>query len=111
MRKIIACIDCADGGDGLIQFTEFVLAGSSKKNLLCQENIIKEFNYLDVDHDGMIGLEDMRKFLISYSDNVPENVEMQTMLREIILGIPKKIINLSPEGWDLGPKFITFEVF
>ena len=34
MKRIISCIDFADGGDGLIQFTEFLLAGCSKKNLL-----------------------------------------------------------------------------
>lgn len=47
MKKIINCIDFADGGDGLIQFTEFILAGCSKKNLLSYDNIMKEFIYLD----------------------------------------------------------------
>jgi len=48
MRKIIACIDFADGGDGLIQFTEFVLAACSKASLLNHDNIVKEFQYLDM---------------------------------------------------------------
>ena len=43
MKTIIDCIDCADGGDGLIQFTEFILAGCNKKALLTPENIMKEF--------------------------------------------------------------------
>ena len=41
MRKIIDCIDFVDGGDGLIQFTEFVLAGCNKSTLLTFDNIIK----------------------------------------------------------------------
>ena len=69
MKKIINCIDFADGGDGLIQFTEFILAGCSKKNLLVSENILKEFTYLDMDKDGVIGYEDVRKFMMSYCDD------------------------------------------
>ena len=49
MRKIIRCIDFADDGDGLIQFTEFVLAGCSKKILLSTENMITEFKFVDID--------------------------------------------------------------
>ena len=49
MKKIIRAIDFADGGDGLIQFTEFVLAACSKKNLLSADNMIKEFRYIDSD--------------------------------------------------------------
>ena len=52
MNQIIQCIDFADGGDGLIQFTEFVLAGCSKKNLLTTENMVKEFKFVDMDSDG-----------------------------------------------------------
>lgn len=52
MEKIIKCIDFVDGGDGMIQFTEFVLAGCSKKNLLSSDNMINEFNFVDMDKDG-----------------------------------------------------------
>lgn len=57
-----------------------------------------------MDHDGMIGLEDMRKFLLSYS-RAFENGEIQAMLVEIT--------NLSANKMDpeSGPKFITFDAF
>ena len=83
MKRIISCIDFADGGDGLIQFTEFLLAGCSKKNLLVEDNIIKEFNYLDMDKDGQIGLNDMRKFMMSYSEDSTEAME-EGVLKEMI---------------------------
>ena len=92
MRKIISCIDFADGGDGLIQFTEFILAGCSKKTLLSQENIIKEFSYLDMDKDGVIAYEDIRKFMMSFSDSeqtMQENF-LEDMLSEIIQIYTKK---------------------
>ena len=123
MKRIISCIDFADGGDGLIQFTEFLLAGCSKKNLLVQENIIKEFHYLDMDHDGQIGLEDMRKFLMSYADNAAEATSdgmLQGILEEIVLLYKKKHNELdeddhpamiAPANWDVQPKSINFAQF
>ena len=52
MRRVIAHIDYSGGGDGLIQFSEFLLAGCSKKNLLTEANVMKEFTYLDMDKDN-----------------------------------------------------------
>lgn len=36
-------MDLIDGGDGLIQYTEFLVCGANKKSLLSAENIRKEF--------------------------------------------------------------------
>lgn len=118
MQKIIKCID--DGGDGLIQFTEFVLASCSKKNLLSEAHIITEFTYLDMDKDGMIGIDDMRKFLLSYSDKVLESGEMLKMLQEIAciysndknkMVIKKKASATEVDNLESGAKYITMEVF
>ena len=79
-------IDFGGGGDGLIQFTEFILAGCSKKELLTPENIFKEYNYLDFDKDGLVGLDDIRKFMMSFSDSESslEPGYLEGMLSEII---------------------------
>ena len=37
------------GGDDLIQYTEFLIAGSNKAILFREENCQKEFNFLDLD--------------------------------------------------------------
>lgn len=72
MRHVIKNMDFADGGDGLIQFSEFILAACTKKHLLVSENIIKEFTYLDMDKDGVIGRADITKFLTTYDGDKPE---------------------------------------
>ena len=79
-------IDFGGGGDGLIQFTEFILAGCNKKDLLTPENIRKEYDYLDFDKDGLVGLEDIRKFMMSFSDSetTMEPNYLEDMLSEII---------------------------
>ena len=51
------------GGDGLIQFTEFLVAGCDKQLLLSSENIHKEFLYLDEDKDCFINAKDIEKFI------------------------------------------------
>ena len=86
MTRIIRSIDFNDGGDGLIQFTEFVLAGCSKKNLLSSDNMIKEFRYIDSDQDGEISVEDVRKFLQSYSESTKfcDQESISAMILEII---------------------------
>ena len=46
MEKMVLHIDFGAGqnsGDGLIQFTEFIIAACDKKSLLSEENIRKEF--------------------------------------------------------------------
>ena len=61
------------------------MAGCSKKALLAQSNIIKEFRYVDMDGDDSIGLEDMRKFVMSYSDASPtEEGAFENMMETII---------------------------
>ena len=56
------------GGDGLIQFTEFLVAGCDKHTLLSVENIRKEFLYLDHDKDGFINTHDIEKFMYGLAD-------------------------------------------
>ena len=84
MRDVIKNMDFAHGGDGLIQFSEFILAACQKKHLLISENIIKEFTYLDVDKDGVIGRADIHKFLTTFTGKIPEPESIETMLDEII---------------------------
>ena len=61
------------GGDGLIQYQEFLVAGCDKRNLLSERNLEKEFEFIDVDKDGFIGPDDIEKFMIENVD--PETVE------------------------------------
>ena len=102
MKRIISAI--AGSPEGCIQFTGFILAGCTKKNLLSADNIVKEFNYLDMDHDGMIGFEDMRKFLLSYSSYFEEG-EIQAMLKEITN------LSANKNEPDMGSRSITFDAF
>lgn len=123
MKRIVACIDFADGGDGLIQFTEFILAGCNKKNLLVQEHIIEEFKFLDMDKDGQIGIEDMRKFLMTFSEDAGEaatDAALEAMLEEIVQLYLRKHNQVDedehpamvmPVNWQEKPKFINFAQF
>ena len=76
-----------------------------------------------MDHDGQIGLEDMRKFLMSYADNATEATSdgmLQGILEEIVLLYKKKHNELdeddhpamiAPANWDVQPKSINFAQF
>ena len=66
MKKMVASMDLPGtktGGDGLIQFTEFLVAACDKVTLLTQENIQKQFKQLDADQDGVINAHDIEKFM------------------------------------------------
>ena len=66
MKKMVDSMDLPGtktGGDGLIQFTEFLCAACDKVTLLTSENIHKEFRYLDADQDGVINANDIEKFM------------------------------------------------
>ena len=62
MQRMLKFMDFG-GGDGLIQFTEFLIAGSNKAVLLSDGNLQKEFKFLDLDQDGFIGPEDIETFM------------------------------------------------
>ena len=72
MHKMLRFMDVS-GGDGLIQFSEFLVAGCDKRNLLSTANVEKEFDFLDQDQDGYIGPEDMEKFMTNYVD--PDTID------------------------------------
>ena len=42
------------GGDGKIQFSEFMAASSDKDKLLTESNLKKAFNFFDVNQDDRI---------------------------------------------------------
>ena len=46
-----------------ICFTEFLIASCNKNNLLCENNLITTFKYIDDDGDGFISRDDFRKFV------------------------------------------------
>ena len=71
-----------------------------------------------MDNDGLIGLEDMRKFLMSYSDDdALEDGACENMLYDIIEWWSRdnekdeKANFDTPAEWNNGPKFISFTVF
>ena len=116
MKKIIRAIDFADGGDGLIQFTEFVLAACSKKNLLSADNMIKEFRYIDSDQDGEISVDDIRKFLQSYSESSKhcDETSINNMITEIITVYrPDQALKTEeiPTEWRAGPRSLSYNHF
>lgn len=46
--------------DGLIDYSEFLLAVADSKELLCPEHLIKAFNTLDRNQDGYVSVEDLK---------------------------------------------------
>ena len=87
MLRMLKFIDFG-GGDGLIQFTEFLIAGSNKAVLFKEENCQKEFKFLDLDQDGFIGLEDIETFMTGICREVTlkksNNLQnIKQMLKEI----------------------------
>ena len=66
MQKMLKFMDLS-GGDGLIQFTEFIVAGCDKRSLLTEANLQKEFQFLDVDQDSFIGPSDIEKFMYGFA--------------------------------------------
>ena len=87
MQKILKFMDLS-GGDGLIQFTEFLVAGCDKRNLLTEANIKKEFEFLDYDKDKFIGPDDIEKFMYAHADkgnleNDEDSKNFHTLLSEI----------------------------
>ena len=67
MQKILKFMDLS-GGDGLIQFTEFLVAGCDKQSLLTEANIRKEFEFLDLDKDKFITPSDIENFMYRFAD-------------------------------------------
>ena len=72
MQKMLKYMDLS-GGDGLIQFTEFLIAGCDKRSLLTEANLLKEFEFLDLDKDNFIGPGDIEKFMYGFASK--ENIE------------------------------------
>ena len=52
----------------MIQFTEFLVAGCDKKLICNEDNIRKEFEFLDDDNSGIIGTEEIIKFMNGMTD-------------------------------------------
>lgn len=88
MERMVLQIDFGAGknsGDGLIQFTEFIMAACDKKLLLSEENIRKEFQYLDRDQDGFINENDIEKLMFGFSDPANhEATDFKNILQEIM---------------------------
>ena len=73
-----------------------------------------------MDKDNMIGQEDIRRFLMAFSDGGGETTAddvIQTMLSEIIVAFEQKnkpdeeSPRGQPPGWESAPKYINFEQF
>ena len=66
MQRMINSMDLEGtktGGDGLIQYSEFLVAACNKQSLLEGSNINKEFKYLDHDKDGVLDVSDIERFM------------------------------------------------
>jgi Ca2+-binding EF-hand superfamily protein len=70
--------------DGVVQFTEFVVAASKKLLLLTQDNVNATFAWLDADRDGRITTKDLATiFNIPHSELA--NTELGKSYHEIQL--------------------------
>lgn len=71
MFKMLRYVDI--GGDGKIQFSEFMAAASDKDKLLSETNLNKTFNFFDINQDGRIDLFDIYSML----KLTPEETEIE----------------------------------
>lgn len=71
MNKMVKNADI--GGDGKIQFSEFMAASSDKEKLLTEANLKKTFSYFDVGQDGKVDYFDVKDVLRL----TPENTELE----------------------------------
>jgi Ca2+-binding EF-hand superfamily protein len=69
MNRIVKAVDL--GGDGKVQFTEFMAAASNKDLLLSDSNLRKAFSYFDMDQDGRIDLLDIKAALKLTPERTP----------------------------------------
>lgn len=66
MRRLMAEID--EGGSGAIFYTEFIASTISKQTYMKEEVCRAAFHVFDMDGDGVISTEDLRKMLESIGD-------------------------------------------
>ena len=55
--------ECDVNNDGLISYEEFIQAAIDHKTLLNEKNIKEVFNIFDLNGDGFITLEELKKVL------------------------------------------------
>ena len=82
MNEMISYLDSAEGGDNLIQFTEFLVAACDKNIICTDENIRKEFNFIDEDLSGIIGTDEIITFMDNMTDvNKKDTEERRSLIK------------------------------
>jgi len=67
MQKILAYTDM--NGDGIIQFTEFMISGCNKRDMLTDYNLKNAFNAMDHDKNGKISKDDYEFIVRGFADD------------------------------------------
>lgn len=65
--------------EGIIQYSEFLIATLDKKTLLDEQVLWEAFKYFDVDNDGIISLPDLQKAFKKSGTEFSENELVQLM--------------------------------
>ena len=65
--------------DGVISFTEFLVATCNKRMLFTDHNLRELFNFIDKNRDGIVDLDDLQSFL---GLEIPED-EVKKILRVV----------------------------
>jgi len=60
--------------NGLVDYSEFVMAATTKQNVLSEEKIKDLFDYLDKDKKGYVGREDIKKLIGAIGKKIDDNV-------------------------------------
>jgi len=60
--------------NGLIDYSEFVMAATTKQNVLSEEKIKEAFNILDKDKKGYVGREDIKYIFGAIGKKIEDNV-------------------------------------
>ena len=81
LRNILNSAD--DRNNGVIDYSEFLVACMNQKKIMDKENLISAFEYFDIDNSGYICSSDIKYALLRYGKKVLNNKEIDSMLIEV----------------------------
>ena len=66
-----------------IEYSGFILATMNSKKLIKKEQLIKAFNYFDVDNNGSIDKNDIKNALLRNGKKIVNEEEIEKIIKEV----------------------------
>ena len=86
---------------GAIDYTEFLMAGVNREQLLSEGNLTKAFNYFDINNSGLIENEDLYNCLLRNGKKCINTKDINFFIYEVLKDLDDK------KGYDKDSEIFT----